>query len=204
MPSRNVTKEQVADSYYHVYVRGINKQNLFNLDNDYKYFIGLVERYFSQEVLVSKNGGLYPCFLGKIEIVAYCLMPNHFHMLIYQVDVPFLEKFMRSLMTSYSKYFNLKNKRTGSIFESRYKAVRIDQNVYLQHISRYIHLNPRRWERYRYSSLRYYRDGNAPHWLNANRILEQFSSARSYMEFVSDYQEMHDTLSDLKHQLADK
>jgi REP element-mobilizing transposase RayT len=203
MPSRNVTKEQAPDSYYHVYVRGINKQNLFNSEGDYRYYIDLLERYFSDVELVSKSGAVYPGFLGKVEILSYCLMSNHFHLLVYQIDVPYLEKFMRSLMTSYSRYLNLKNKRTGSVFESRYKAVRIANDRYLQHISRYIHLNPQRWEHYKYSSLKYYRDGNAPHWLNTDRILEQFSSKQDYIGFIYDYQEMHDTLSELKHQLAD-
>jgi REP element-mobilizing transposase RayT len=204
MPSRNVTKEQVPDSYYHVYVRGINKQNLFNSEADYKYFIDLLERYFSDVEVVSKSGAVYPRFSGKVEILSYCLMSNHFHLLVFQIDVPFLEKFMRSLMTSYSRYLNLKNKRTGSVFESRYKAVRITNDSYLQHISRYIHLNPKRWQRSRYSSLKYYRDGDAPHWLNTDRILEQFSSKQDYIRFIYDYREMHDILSELKNQLANK
>jgi putative transposase len=168
MPSRNIKKEQAPDSYYHVYVRGSNKQKLF------------------------------------IEVLAYCLMPNHFHLLLYQFDVPYLEKFMRSLMTSYGKYFNLKYKRTGPVFESRYKAVRIDQDIYLQHITRYIHLNPRFWERHKYSSLNYYRFGNEPYWLHTTKILDLFDSRQDYIEFVSDYEEMHDMLGNLRHQLADK
>ena len=110
---------------------------------------------------------------------------------------------MRSIMISYSRYFNLKYKRTGPIYENRYKAVRIDQNTYLQHVSRYIHLNPRVWERYKYSSLRYYRDENVLFWLNTNRILEQFTSKQKYLEFVSDHEEMQDTLGEIQHQLAD-
>lgn len=204
MPSRNVTKQQAPDSYYHVYVRGSNKQKLFIEDIDYKYFLKLFERYLSEKPVISKTGELYPNFLNEIEVLAYCLMSNHFHLLLYQADVPYLEKFMRSLMTSYSRYFNLKYKRTGSMFESRYKAVRIDQDIYLQHITRYIHLNPRLWERYKYSSLGYYRDGNEPYWLNTDRILELFTSRQDYIKFVADYEEMRDTLGDLKYQLADQ
>ncbi len=204
MPSRNVKKEQAPDSYYHVYVRGGNKQKIFIDDADYKYFLKLFDRYLSQTPVISKTNEVYPNFQNKIEILAYCLMKNHFHILVYQYDVPFLEKFMRSIMISYSRYFNLKYKRTGPIYENRYKAVRIDQNTYLQHVSRYIHLNPRVWERYRYSSLRYYRDENVLFWLNTNRILEQFTSKQKYLEFVSDYEEMHDTLGEIQHQLADK
>ena len=204
MPSRNVTKEQVPDSYYHVYARGSNKQNIFQEAADYKYFLKLFERYLSRKPAISKTGETYPHFYGSIEILAYCLMTNHFHVLIYQKDVPYLEKFMRSLMTSYSRYFNLKYKRTGGVFESRYKAVRIDQQSYLEHISRYIHLNPRLWESYKFSSLAYYRGEAPPVWLSPSKILDLFSSNSSYMEFVADYEEHRDMLSELKYQLADQ
>lgn len=204
MPSRNIKKEQAPDSYYHVYVRGINKQTIFQNDNDYQYFLRLFDRYLSKEDVVSKTGGFYPNFIGKIEILAYCIKSNHFHILLYQSDTPYLEKLMRSIMTSYGRYYNLKYKRTGPVFESRYKAVRIETNEYLQHVSRYIHLNPRNWESYKYSSLKYYRDGGAPDWLETQKILDQFSSAQSYIEFVSDYEEMHETLNSIKHQLADQ
>ncbi len=204
MPSRNITKDQAPDSYYHVYARGSNKQKLFIEDVDYKYFLKLFERYLCEETVISKTGEIYPNFLDKIEVLAYCLMSNHFHLLIYQVDVPYLEKFMRSIMNSYSRYFNLKYKRTGSVFESRYKAVKIDQEAYLQHITRYIHLNPRLWEKHKYSSLKYYEIGNEPDWLNTVRILELFTTRQSYIEFVADYEAMRNTLHNIKHQLADK
>ncbi|MES2971648.1 MAG: transposase [Patescibacteria group bacterium] len=204
MPSRNIIKEQAAQSYYHVYARGASKQKIFVEATDYGYFIKLLERYLSNKPVISKTGEAYPHFLNQVELLAYCLMSNHFHLLVYQSDVPFLEKFMRSLMTSYSRYFNLKYKRTGSLFESRYKAVRIDQDAYLRHITRYIHLNPRLWEHYRYSSLNYYRQGNEPVWLRTSKILDLFSSREGYMDFVSDYEELRDMLAELKHQLADQ
>ncbi|MCB9822905.1 transposase [Candidatus Nomurabacteria bacterium] len=132
-------------------------------------------------------------------------MSNHFHLLVYQKKLPYLEKLMRSIMTSYSRYFNLRYKRTGSLFESRYKAVHIDDDSYLQHITRYIHLNPRRWEQYRYSSLKYYKDttNRQPVWLNTKPILDLFEDTDEYMQFVADYQEQRDILSELKYQLAD-
>lgn len=154
MPSKNIRKEYMSNSYYHIYSRGGNKQKLFNEDIDYKYSLGLFERYLSDKPVVRKTGGIYPNFLGDIDIVAYCLMSNHFHLLIYQTGTHHLEKFMCSIMTSYSRYFNLEYKRTGPVFESRYKAARIDQETYLQYITRYIHLNPRLWQRYKYSSLK--------------------------------------------------
>lgn len=204
MPSRNITKVQVSNSYYHVYARGINKQQIFVDVSDYKYFMSLIDRYLSQKPLVSKTGEIYPNFLDKVDIIAFCLMPNHFHLLIYQHDLPSLEKFMRSLMTSYSRYFNLRHKRTGSLFESRYKAVMIDEESYLLHVSRYIHLNPRRWVSYKYSSCKYYLNGRGPSWLKAYRVLAQFESNDKYYEFVKDYEAEHKSLREIKHLLIDE
>jgi len=201
MPSRNVIKEQIPDSYYHVYARGVNKQKIFSENNDYAYFIKLFERYLSARPAVSKTGEVYPHYLDDIQILAYCLMPNHFHLLLYQVDVPYLEKFMRSVMTSYSRYFNIRYKRTGPVFESCYKAARVGDESYLQHISRYIHLNPKSWDTYRYSSLEYYVHGGEPFWLKTQLILDQFESRNKYTEFVSEYKDQRDELAEIKYKL---
>lgn len=204
MPSRNIIKDRVPESCYHVYARGVNKRNIFVEYCDYGYFIKLFERYLSKDPVIDSTNEVYPNYLNKIDILCYCLKKNHFHLLIYQHDVPSLELFMRSVMTSYSKYFNLKYKRTGPLFESRYKAVRIDSENYLMHVSRYIHLNPTGWDKYKYSSLTYYKFGDEPDWLRTNRILDLFSSRQDYFIFVSDYEEMKNSLSSIKHQLADK
>lgn len=202
MPIKNVTKEQAPDSYYHVYARGVNKQKIFLEASDYKHFLNLFARYLSEKQLISTTGEPYPHYTGKVELLAYCLMSNHFHFLIYQLEVPYLEKLMRSLMTSYSRYFNLKYRRTGPLFESRYKAVRLDDDSYLQHITRYIHLNPRLWQNYRYSSLSYYRAGQEPIWLNTKRVLELFTSREDYLKFTDDYEAQKNILNELKRQLA--
>lgn len=203
MPSKNSLKEQAPESYYHVYVRGANRQKIFFESADYKYFIKLFERYLAKKQSANKLGTLYPKYTGKIELLAYCLMSNHVHLFVYQQEVPYLEKFMRSLLTSYSRYFNLKYKRTGPLFEGRYKAVRTDNDSYLQHITRYIHLNPRLWRNYRHSSLTYYQRADRPDWLVPERILGLFRSKDEYMEFVADYEQMKDTLAKIKYQLAD-
>ena len=204
MPSRNIMKEQIPDSYYHIYARGINKQKIFIDNIDYGYFVKLFERYLSKKPSISKTGEIYPHYLNKVHILVYCLMSNHFHLLLHQVDLPYMEKFMRSLMTSYSRYFNLKYKRTGPVFESCYKAVLIADDVYLQHVSRYIHLNPRTWVKYRYSSLKYYRDVEAPFWLNTETILNRFQSKIKYIEYISDYKDMRDELDIVKYKLDNK
>jgi len=203
MPSRNVTKERAPDSYYHVYARGNNKQTIFIIDDDYEYFLELFRRYLSKDLVISKSGTLYPNFLNRIELLSYCLMPTHFHLLIYQFETMDMEKFMRSFMTSYSRYFNLKHKRTGSVFENRYRAIKIDQDEYLQHITRYIHLNPETWKTYKYSSWKYYRDGDEPDWLKNTKTLELFDSRGAYIDFVADYKETRDDLKKMKHELDD-
>ena len=203
MPSRNIIKEYAPDSYYHVYARGSSKQKIFLEASDFSYFRKLFERYLSDKQKVSNTGMPYPHFSKNIKLIAYCLMTNHFHLLIHQKDSEDLQQFMRSIMTSYSRYFNQKYKKSGPMFESRYKAVRIDQQSYLEHITRYIHLNPRRWENYYNSSLGYYKNGNEPEWLNNKEILDLFISREEYIAFVEDYEEMRNMLSELKYQLAD-
>jgi len=205
MPSRNVVKVYAPQSYYHVYARGASKQKIFLDASDYHYFYKLLQRYLSAEPEVSKTGKVYPHFKNRITLLAFCLMTNHFHLLVYQEEAEDLQGFMKSVMTSYSRYFNLRYKRSGPVFESRYKAVRIDSDQYLHHISRYIHLNPRRWENYTNSSLKFYTQSNtAPAWLDTNPILSMFSSAEEYHTFMADYEAMRDMLAEIKHQLADK
>ncbi len=203
MPSRNILRTDAPESYYHVYARGASKQPIFLEGIDYRYFENLFTRYLSIKPVKSKDGVEYPHLTGHTELLAYCLMNNHFHILLYQIDAGAMTRLMRSLMTSYSRYFNLKYKRTGSVFESRYKASKIGNQTYLEHISRYIHLNPRYWRDYKYSSLQYYQDGKPPDWLKPEKILSMFASPESYMEFAADYEENKQMLSDLKHELAD-
>lgn len=203
MPSRNVIRYDIDESYYHVYARGTNKQPIFLNEDDFVYFQMLLDRYLGKAQRTSKEGVVYPNFYGKVELLAFCLMKNHFHLLVYQPSVGRLTKFMQSLMTSYSRYFNLKYRRTGSLFESRYKASRISDDQYLQHISRYIHLNPRYWKEYKYSSLHWYRKGAEPDWLHTKPILGLFPSRAYYMDFLADYEDQKEMLEEIKHELAD-
>lgn len=132
-------------------------------------------------------------------MLTYCLMRNHFHLLVYQKDKSTLSLFMKSLMISYSRYFNLKYKRSGALFDGRYKASRISSDTYLTHISRYIHLNPRSWKRYPYSSIDYYRRGNEPEWLKTSKVLDMHEDREKYIEFVYDYEEYKRKLEEIKH-----
>jgi putative transposase len=110
---------------------------------------------------------------------------------------------MRSLLTSYSMYFNKKYKRRGPLFESNYKASLISDDAYLEHITRYIHLNPRNWEAYEYSSLPYYMQRISDEWIRPERIVSQFATPAEYKEFLHDYAQNKEMLDILKHELAD-
>jgi putative transposase len=205
MPSRNTRKLDVAGAYYHVYARGASKQDIFCEPSDYLYFLYLLERYLSDKQAFSKEGVPYKHFYGHLELLSYCLMPNHYHLQFYQVEEGAMSSMMKSLMTSYCRYFNLKYKRSGSLFEDRYKAAIITNEAHLEHISRYIHLNPRYWRKYEYSSLQYYRDGSEPNWLNTSKVLDIGNVSRDgYINFVEDYEDNRNILSEIKHELADQ
>lgn len=204
MPSRNIIKEYSSDDYYHVYSRGVAKQEVFLDEQDYETFLSLFKRYLSASPLKSPGRVSYPWFAPRLDLLAYCLMPNHVHMLVYQRDEAAMIELMRSIMTSYSMYFNRKYKRVGPVFQSRYKASRITQDDYLDHISRYIHLNPSNWEHYPYSSIKYYSGQAQADWLKPALILELFPSSHQYMEFVADYKGYKDMLDEIHWELADQ
>lgn len=138
--------------YYHIYNRGTDKRSIFMEPHDYKRFDALLYVCNSTEsVNISKHfrqgrsfTELFDIDRGEqlVDIIAYCLIPNHFHLLIRERSEGGIQKFMMKLSTGYSMYFNKKNKRTGALFESRFKAKYIDSDEYLKYLIAYIHLNP--------------------------------------------------------------
>lgn len=202
MPSRNVLKDDIPESYYHVYFRGGNKARIFREPADYEKFLQLFARYLALREIKNAAGISFPNYAHKIELLAFCLMPNHVHMLVYQHAQGTMTELMRSLLTSYSMYFNKKYKRTGPLFESRYKASRITNDAYLHHISRYIHLNPRLWRDYEYSSLPYYLHQVTDDWIVPRRINELFVSPTEYLHFMEDYEEAKEMMDILKLEMA--
>lgn len=204
MPRRNVIRFDAPESYYHVYARGNSKHRIFLDEDDYITFLKILERYLSPEEAHDRNGLSYPNFYNRVDLLAFCLMPNHFHMLVYQRQQKALTVLMRSVMTSYSRYFNTRHKRTGSLFESRFRAALITDDSYLQHITRYIHLNPRVWRDYEYSSLPYYLQRVTVSWVRPERILELFENPMEYEKFVADYEENKKLLEILRRELANE
>lgn len=138
--------------YYHIFNRGIDKKDIFTDTED-------LERFFksmSEFNTVIPTGGIYLAsfrdnnllrnsvskYMEKlVEFICYCLNPNHFHFLIRQIADRGIEKFMHRLGLGYSKFFNEKYQRSGSLFQGPYKAIHIDSDPYLLHLSAYINLN---------------------------------------------------------------
>ncbi len=132
--------------YYHLYNRGNSKQTIFRDASDYRRFIHLL--YISN----TKNGfvinridsDIFAFERGErlVSIGAWVLMPNHFHLLITQNTEGGISKFMQKLTTAYSMYYNQKYKRTGGLFEGKFKSEHTDTDEYLKYLFSYIHLNP--------------------------------------------------------------
>lgn len=204
MPVRNIVRYQAPDTFYHVYNRGHNKDALFFDSADYDFFTFLLARCYGPVQLKSSTGKVFPWFGDRVTLHAFCLMPNHFHLLLRQgEDANVLSKSMQSLATTYSLYFNKKYERRGSIFESVFKASPVLSESYLQHITRYIHLNPKEFEQWPHSSYGDYLSSQPRDWMQTSEILALFDSPRQYKQFVQDYVSLRDELSSLKHQLAD-
>ena len=203
MPSRNIVRVDGDEQFYHVYGRGVNKSAIFLELSDKDYFLYLLSRHLSIKPVVAKSGYAYPHYRDKVELLAYCLMDNHFHLLIYQRKIQYTSRLMQSVLTAYTVYFNRKNRRRGPLFESRFKSSLVDNDSYLDHVSRYIHLNPRSWKHYPYSSIIHIRKSSEPEWLHTDKILVAHHDRQAYLRFVEDYEAARDVLAELKCQLAD-
>jgi len=202
MPSRNVQKEYLEHSYYHIFNRGINKRRIFLDDKDYAVFLNLFKRYLDSEPSKDNKGREYEWLHERVELLAFCLMPNHFHLLIYQADAEAMTRLTRGVFTSYTSYFNKKYRRIGPLFQDVFKAKRIAQEDYLLHISRYIHLNPDQYDKWQFSSLPYYLGRRRAEWIRPDRILDMFNEGE-YSGFVKDYIGHKMMLDELKAELAD-
>ena len=193
MPSRNTVREYDAPAYYHVYNRGAGGIAIFRDAQDKRKFLSLLERYLDDKQTA------YPTY--SIELLAYCVMNNHYHLLLFQPDKHSeITNLMKSVSTAYAMYFNFKYKNMGHVFQSVFRASRITDEPYLLHISRYIHLNPETYRTYKWSSLPYYLGSEAPKWLHPRRLLDM--NPVNYARFLEDYEDRRKVLKEIKDQLA--
>lgn len=183
----------VQGGFYHVFNRGNNKQNIFLRPADYNRYLDKIKEYKNEH---------------GVTVIAYCLMPNHIHLLLRQNGPEPISIFMQKLHTSYSKYFNTKYNLVGHLFQDRFKTKIVDQDEYLMHLSRYIHLNPHKLVKkltaYKYSSYPTYVDDFNDEITDNKFVLEFFKrrnqtiedAKRSYKLFVRSQEDHYYKIQD--------
>jgi len=201
--------------FYHVYNRGVEKRDIFLDDKDYFRFIHDLYEFNDKDPVLNlnfrfnSNYGVPTSIVKKkrkllVEIFCFCLMPNHFHLILKQLAENGIPLFIQKL-GGYVYYFNLKYKRVGPLFQGKFKAIEIDKENYLLHLSRYIHLNPvelveSAWKEkgienqkkvdkflasYRWSSyLDYIGIKNFPSLTQRDLISSCFKNPKEYKEFI--------------------
>lgn len=226
MPFRKVPI--VTNEIYHVFNRGIDKRPTFTSKREYERAMQVVWFYHftSPPVKLSRFLTLPSEDQTKITleqskkakklvaILSYCLMPNHYHFLLKQSEDNGISKFMSQFQNSYTKYFNTKHERTGlgALFVDQFKAVRIETDEQLLHVSRYIHLNPytsyvvkdlESLVKYPWSSLEEYSNLQSEEICDTNLVLSFFKNRKEYARFVFDQADYQRTLDKIKHLLLE-
>jgi len=176
MPSRSI--QFVSGEHYHIYNRGAGRQDIFREKDNYLFLLRRLKKYANEL---------------HIAIIAYCLMPNHYHFLLRQDGEQPVGLLLQRTFNSYTKAFNRRYGRTGTLFEGRFKAIHVDKDGYLLHLCRYIHANPvkagvvSRLENWPYS--------NYLEWIGRRNgtLVDQsfarghFPAGETYADFVLDY-----------------
>ncbi|KKS98228.1 MAG: hypothetical protein UV73_C0003G0170 [Candidatus Gottesmanbacteria bacterium GW2011_GWA2_43_14] len=212
----------VTSEIYHIFNRSVGQQPIFRNIYENKLFVELIEYYhffhtnlrFSYYNRLPKDQrdkilkDLYIKKLFNIEIYSFSLMPNHFHLLAMQKSEKGISNFVRCLQDSYAKYFNMKNKREGALFQSPFKSVRMETEEQLLHVSRYIHLNPltsyvlRNKEdliNYQWNSFRDYVSASPRRFIKTNLISSFFNKNNSFEEFTFNQLDYQRKLKMVKH-----
>ena len=197
------------DEHYHLFNRGMIKQNIFLDKNDYSRFLFLI-LYFQSPVTIPHPKRFIKSFVQHsvfdisveekqkiiknryVELVSFCLMPNHFHLIIREVKEGGISKYMQRVLNSYTKYFNKRYEKSGHLFQGPYKAVHIKDDNHLLYLSTYIHKNPtelNQWKgkekTYIWSSYQDYGEKNRfSDLLVLDVVSEQFENITDYEYFV--------------------
>lgn len=159
---------------YHITCRGNRKSDIFIEHSDYFKYLSLVTDTKSD---------------SPFSIHGYCLMSNHLHLLL-ETDTIHISHIMKNIQTSYAIYFNKKYNQVGHLFQGRYGSNLIDSQKYFVDANRYIHLNPVKAELvknpadYKWSSYKYYINGNSPSFLNTSKTLSLFPNLKMYQFFI--------------------
>jgi len=199
---------------YHIYNSSVvEKRKIFLTDRDYQRFLNTIDYYlYNQSIpyaqfqrlpqrakehsIQSNPKGLQD---RRVKLLAYCLMPNHFHLLVKPKNPVDTSRFISDITNSYTRYFNLKNKRSGVLFRGTFKAKEITNDASLLQVSRYIHLNPlvsskanpkgtlKKLRDYPYSSYLEWAGFKNPHLVEGEEVkslLAQIENAKGYRSFV--------------------
>ncbi|MBU1917375.1 transposase, partial [bacterium] len=166
---------QYKNAVYHIMNRGLNKRDIFYSKKDYLRFYGLIEESYKR---------------WHIEVLAVCLMKNHYHLCIRTPEAN-LSRVMRHVNGVYTQGFNKAHRQDGPLFRGRYKAIIVEEQEYLAQVIRYIHLNPvtakivKNPTDFEWSTHKYYMNkGKVPAWFGKNRIKEWFKSSKDFNDFV--------------------
>ncbi len=207
------------EEYYHLYNRGTEKRTIFLDYGDYLRFLVLLHvANFSQPVHLSNHQGLslpittlwLKSFGDKlVDIGAYCLMPNHFHLLVREKKENGIPQFMKKLLTGYSMYFNKKRTRTGQLFEGTFKATHVNNDEYLKYLFAYIHLNPvksldpKNWKNkiiknkeLAQNHLDQYEYSSYPHYSGRMRPSDSILNPKVFPEYFTEYKDFSDFIKD--------
>lgn len=166
--------------YYHLYNRGVAKQPIFLFDDDYKIFIARMFYYRFHPNVKDQQ---------FVNIECYCLMPNHFHLVVKQTSFKGIHQYLKRMMVSYAMYFNREHCRVGPLYQGRTQSKHVKNSIYFAELSRYIHRNPSdissyatTWLEYPYSSSQFYlKNPKAKH----SALLSLFGkNSENYLEFL--------------------
>jgi putative transposase len=176
----------IEGHYYHIYNRVVDGLKLFFNPNNYEYCLKLVKRYSKRYC---------------VGMIAYCLMPNHYHFLIQQKSEIPLSLFIGSVFNAYVQAVNRQQERKGTIFESRFKHILIDNENYIIHLCRYIHLNPvkaglvSRPEDWPFSNYLEWINSRSGTLIDGTFIKGRFNRPQDYERFVNDFLHVEATSS---------
>lgn len=201
--------------YYHAYNLGVEKRVVFENQHDLQRFLDTLIYYTNKnnkprfsfrnrETAIKENEVPSETL---VEIVAYCFMPNHFHLLLKQVSDRGISIFLSKVTNSYTKYFNKKYRRVGPLFQGTFRAVQIKSDEELLSISRFIHLNPltgfivKDLTRFPFSSYLEYINSNSPGICKKDYILKHFQNPQEYAQFVLDLEANARSVKEMEKQL---
>jgi len=179
----------VEDEYYHIYNRGVDKRSIFKDRKDLERFFQSIKEFNS----VKPIGSIFENSFNKektpeklVEIVCYCLNPNHFHFVLRQLVENGISEFMKRL-GGYTWYFNNRHKRNGALFQGKFKSSHINSNEYLLHVSAYVNLNNRfkgKSHLLSKSSWDEYVGEENDYICNSDIVLGQFKTPKAYKKFA--------------------